>query len=78
MIVNGIGIPSDQISQSFVLYLYDNTANYAIEQGTRILTTTIAPQKFIEVYQILYNYNSPLSYNKMTINFYLPRMIYSD
>jgi archaellum component FlaF (FlaF/FlaG flagellin family) len=31
VIVNGIGIPSNQISQSFVLYLYDSSANYAIE-----------------------------------------------
>jgi len=58
--------------------LYDSTAKYVIEKGNRILTTTIAKEKVIEVYEILYSYNSPLAYNKMSIKFYLPREIYSD
>jgi hypothetical protein len=32
----------------------------------------------IEVNQILYSYSSPLAYNKMSVQFYLPRQIYTD
>lgn len=41
-VVNGISIMADEISQSVTLYLKDSTGNYVIEQGNRILTTTVA------------------------------------
>ena len=40
--------------------------------------TTIASLSYISLTQILYSYNSPLSYNTMSIQFSLPRMLYKD
>lgn len=40
--------------------------------------TTIASLSYISLSQILYSYNSPLSYNTMSIQFSLPRMLYKD
>ena len=40
--VRGISIDADQISQSIVVYVHDNTGKYVIEKGTRIITTTVA------------------------------------
>jgi hypothetical protein len=40
--------------------------------------TTIASLNYISLTQILYSYNNPLSYNTMSIQFYLPRMLYND
>ena len=60
------------------LYLYDSTLEFVIETGVRILTTTIAGLKYISLTEIMYAYLNPLSYNTMTINFYLPRQLYKD
>lgn len=76
--VNGISIIADQISQSVTMYLYDSTGKYVIETGNRILTTTVARPSSIEIDEIVYKYVSPLSANKISIRFYLPRNIYSD
>ena len=76
--VNGISIQSDQISQSVTVYLLDNTGNYMIEKGTRILTTTVSRPQSIEIDEIVYKYLTPLSANKISIRFQLPRTIYSD
>ena len=40
--------------------------------------TTIASLSYISLTQILHSYNSPLSYNTMSIQFSLPRMLYKD
>ena len=40
--------------------------------------TTIAGVSSISLTEILYAYLNPLSYNTMTINFYLPRPLYKD
>ena len=76
--VHGVSIMADEISQSITVYLKDSTENYVIEKGTRILTTTVALPNSIEIEEITYNYLSPLSSNKMSIAFYLPRKIYDD
>lgn len=76
--VNGISILSSSISQSVTLYLTDSTGKYVIEKGTRILTTTVARPSSILIDEIVYKYLSPLSANKMSIRFTLPRTIYSD
>lgn len=60
------------------MYLYDSTGKYVIETGNRILTTTVARPSSIEIDEIVYKYVSPLSANKISIRFYLPRNIYSD
>lgn len=76
--VYGIGIDNTSLSQSMTLYLYDSSLEFVIETGVRILTTTIAGLSYISLTEILYAYLNPLSYNTMTINFYLPRALYSD
>lgn len=58
--------------------MYDPSIQFVIETGVRILTTTIAGLSYISLTEILYAYLNPLSYNKMTINFYLPRALYHD
>jgi hypothetical protein len=40
--------------------------------------TTIASLSYISLTQILYTYLNPLSYNTMTIQYTLPRMLYQD
>lgn len=78
LVVYGMGISSASLSQSMTLYLYDSSIQYVIETGYRILMTTIASLSYISLTQILYSYNSPLSYNTMSIQFSLPRMLYKD
>ena len=78
LVVYGIGLDSASLSQSVTLYLYDNSLQFVIETGVRILTTTIAGLSYISLTEILYAYLNPLSYNTMTINFYLPRPLYTD
>lgn len=76
--LHGISIEEDQISQSMTLYLKDSSSNYVIEKGTRIMTTTVARPETIEIQEIVYNWASPLSANKISITFFLPRTIYDD
>lgn len=76
--VHGVSIMASEISQSITVYLEDPTGNYVIEKGTRILTTTVALPNSIDIYEIVYSYLSPLSANKMSISFYLPRGIHDD
>ena len=76
--VSGVSIDANEISQSITVYLQDITGKYTIETGTRILTTTVANPHIIEIHEIAYSYNSPLSSNTLSIKFYLPREIYSD
>lgn len=45
--LHGIGINENNISHSFTLYVMDSTTEYVIEQGTRILTTTVLNDKII-------------------------------
>lgn len=78
LIVYGIGITKNTLSQSITLYLYDDTIQYVIESGVRILMTTIANLDYISLNQILYSYLNPLSYNTMKIEFSLPRVLYED
>jgi hypothetical protein len=78
LVVYGVGISNSSLSQSMTLYLYDPAVQYVIETGYRILMTTIASLNYISLTQILYSYNNPLSYNTMSIQFYLPRMLYND
>lgn len=73
-----MSIEAEEISQSITLYLQDSTGKYVIEKGTRILTTTVALPFNIEIDEIVYSYLSPLSANKISISFYLPRGIYDD
>jgi hypothetical protein len=40
--------------------------------------TTISSVSQISLTQIMYSYLNPLSYNTMSIQFYLPRMLYQD
>lgn len=42
LIVHGLSIRADVISQALTLYLYDSEGNYVIEKGTRIVKTTVA------------------------------------
>jgi hypothetical protein len=49
-----------------------------METGVRILTTTIAGLSYISLTEIMYSYLNPLSYNTMSIVFYLPRPLYND
>ncbi len=67
LVIYGVGITSNSLSQSMTLYLYDQAIQYAIETGVRILTTTISSVSQISLNQIMYSYLNPLSYNKMTI-----------
>ena len=76
--VSGVSIDASEISQSMTIYLQDSTGLYTVETGTRILTTTVAYPYTIEIHEITYSYNSPLSSNTLSIKFYLPREIYSD
>lgn len=78
LVVYGMGISSNSLSQSMTLYLYDSPVQYVIETGVRILMTTIASLDYISLTQILYSYSNPLSYNTMQIQFSLPRMLYKD
>lgn len=78
MVVYGIGISDTSLSQSITLYLYEATTSFVIETGVRILTTTIAGLSSISLTEIMYSYLNPLSYSTMTINFYLPRPLYTD
>jgi hypothetical protein len=78
LIFYGVGISNASLSQAVTLYLYDANIQYVIETGVRILTTTIAGLSYISLTEILYAYLNPLSYNTMTINFYLPRPLYED
>jgi hypothetical protein len=78
LVVYGMGISNTSLSQSMTLYLYDAAIQYVIETGVRILMTTIASLNYISLTQILYSYSNPLSYNTMSIQFYLPRMLYKD
>lgn len=61
-----------------IIYLQDSTGKYVIETGTRILTTTVARPDTIDIHEITYSYNSPLSSNTLSIKFYLPRNIFAD
>lgn len=65
LVVYGMGISSNSLSQSMTLYLYDSAIQYVIETGVRILMTTIASLDYISLTQILYSYSNPLSYNTM-------------
>lgn len=76
--VYGIGLTSSALSQSIQFYLFDSSISFAIEYGVRILTTTIASLDYISLTEINYAYLNPLSYNTMTIKFYLPRLLYAD
>jgi hypothetical protein len=67
LIVYGVGITENTLSQSISFYLYDDTVQYIIESGVRILMTTIANLDYISLSQILYSYINPLSYNTMKI-----------
>ena len=67
LVIYGVGITSNSISQSMALYLYDQAIQYVIETGVRILMTTISSVSQISLNQIIYSYLNPLSYNKMTI-----------
>lgn len=78
LVVYGMGISSSALSQSVSLYLYDPGLQFVIETGVRILTTTIAGLSYISLTEIMYAYLNPLSYNSMTIVFYLPRPLYTD
>ena len=78
LIVYGVGITENTLSQSISFYLYDDTVQYIIESGVRILMTTIANLDYISLSQILYSYINPLSYNTMKIQFSLPRVLYED
>lgn len=78
LVIYGVGITSNSLSQSMTLYVYDQAVQYVIESGVRILMTTISPVSQISLTQIMYAYLNPLSYNTMTIQFYLPRMLYQD
>lgn len=69
LVIYGVGITSNSISQSMTLYLYDSAIQYVIETGIRILMTTISSVSQISLNQIMYSYLSPLSYNTMTIQF---------
>lgn len=60
------------------LYLHDKTGKYVIEKGTRIFTTTVARPDNIEVSEIVYSYASPLSANKLSLTFTIPRGLYQD
>ncbi len=78
LVIYGVGITSNSLSQSMTLYLYDQAIQYVIETGIRILMTTISSVSQISLNQIMYSYLSPLSYNTMTIKFDLPRPLYTD
>ena len=78
LVVYGVGISNGSLSQSMNIYLYDAGIQYVIETGVRILMTTIASLSYISLTQIVYSYLNPLSFNTMTINFALPRMLYLD
>jgi hypothetical protein len=78
VVIYGVGINASSISQDLTLYLYDSAIKYVIETGTRIITTTVAITKQIEINELVYSYLSPLSYNKFSLKFYLPRSIYQD
>ena len=67
LVVYGVGITKNTLSQSITFYLYDDTIQYVIESGVRILMTTIANLDYISLSQILYSYINPLSYNTMKI-----------
>ena len=78
LVVYGMGISSSSLSQSVTLYLYDSSLQFIIETGVRIITTTIAGLSYISLTEIMYSYLNPLSYNTMSIIFYLPRPLYQD
>lgn len=78
LVVYGIGINNSSLSQSMILYLYDSSLQFVIETGVRIITTTIAGLSYISLTEIMYSYLNPLSNNKMSIVFYLPRQLYQD
>lgn len=67
LVVYGVGITKNTLSQSIAFYLYDDTIQYIIESGVRILMTTIANLDYISLSQIVYSYINPLSYNTMKI-----------
>lgn len=78
LVIYGVGISKNSLSQSMTVYLYDSSIQYVIETGVRILMTTIASLSYISLTQIMYSYLNPLSYSTMTIEFSLPRMLYQD
>jgi hypothetical protein len=78
LVVYGMGISNSSLSQSVTLYLYDSSLQFIIETGVRIITTTIAGLNYISLTEIMYSYLNPLSYNTMSIVFYLPRPLYQD
>lgn len=60
------------------IYLHDSTGKYVIEKGTRIFTTTVAQPENIEVSEIVYSYVTPMSSNRLSLSFTLPRSLHSD
>jgi hypothetical protein len=67
LVIYGVGISNNSLSQSMTVYLYDSSIQYVIETGVRILMTTIASLSYISLTQIMYSYLNPLSYSTMTI-----------
>ena len=78
LIVYGVGISNSSLSQSVSLYLYESGLQFVIETGVRILLTTVAGLSSISLTEIMYSYLNPLSFNTMSIVFYLPRPLYND
>ena len=78
LVVYGVGISGSELSQSLTLELYDTGLQFVMETGVRILTTTVAGLSYIALTEIMYSYLNPLSFNTMSIVFYLPRPLYND
>jgi hypothetical protein len=78
LLINGISIDSNQISNYIHFQFMDPTGSYAIEQKTSILLTSVSQNFPIYITQVFFAYNNPVVISSLFLNFTLPRSLNND
>jgi hypothetical protein len=78
IVINGMSIDATQISNYITFQVKDPTNSYAIEQKTKILTTSVAQDFPIEITQFNFAKTNPVVPSTLYVNFTLPRTLNAD